>query len=306
MDAVPDKPTRSPAEKLLVALPYAWLVAFFLLPFLIVLKISFSQSALALPPYTPLFQLEAGWRGIADFLAGLSLDNYGRLVSDPLYVLSYVKSLEIAAFSTLLLLVIGYPIAYGIAHTPRRLQAVLVVLVVLPFWTSFLIRIYAWMNILQHDGPLNQLLLALHIVHEPPVWLATDTAIYIGIVYSYLPFMVLPLYAVLEKLDQSLIEAAADLGCPRWKAFWLVTLPLSSPGVLAGILLCFIPIVGEFVIPDLLGGSRAPMIGQTIWMEFFGNKDWPAAAAVAVVLVCLLVTPIVFFQHQTMHVADRS
>ena len=297
---------RAFGQKLVVALPYAWLIIFFLVPFLIVLKISFSQSAIALPPYTPVLDLVAGWRGIEGFFAGLSFDNYRLLGSDPLYLLSYVKSLEIAAFSTLMLLLIGYPIAYGIARTPRRLQAVLVVLVVLPFWTSFLIRIYAWMNILQHDGPLNQLLLALHMVREPPVWLSTDTAIYIGIVYSYLPFMVLPLYAVLEKLDQSLIEAAADLGCPRWKTFWLVTLPLSSPGVLAGVLLCFIPIVGEFVIPDLLGGSHTPMIGQTIWMEFFGNKDWPTASAVAVVLVCLLVTPIVAFQHQAMRAADRD
>jgi putrescine transport system permease protein len=307
MDAAPDNtPKRSLSRKFLVVLPYTWLLAFFLVPFLIVLKISFSQSAIALPPYTPVLHLEAGWRSVEQFLAGLSLDNYQRLGVDPLYVLSYVKSLEIAAFSTLLLLVIGYPIAYGIARMPRRLQAVLVVLVVLPFWTSFLIRIYAWMNILQHDGLLNRLLLALHIVREPLVWLATDTAIYIGIVYSYLPFMVLPLYAVLEKLDQSLIEAAADLGCPRWKTFWLVTLPLSSPGVLAGVLLCFIPIVGEFLIPDLLGGSQTPMIGQTIWMEFFGNKDWPAAAAVAVVLVCLLVTPIVVFQHQAMRAATGA
>lgn len=305
MDGLSNPPKRPLGQKLLVALPYTWLIAFFLVPFLIVLKISVSQSAIAQPPYTPLLHLEAGWRGIEEFFAGLSFDSYRRLGSDPLYVLSYVKSLEIAAFSTLMLLVIGYPIAYGIARMPRRLQAVLVVLVVLPFWTSFLIRIYAWMTILQHDGLLNRLLLALHVVREPPVWLATDTALYIGIVYSYLPFMVLPLYAVLEKLDQSLLEAAADLGCPRWKAFWLVTLPLSSSGVLAGVLLCFIPIVGEFVIPDLLGGSNAPMIGQTIWMEFFGNKDWPAAAAVAVVLVCLLVTPIVVFQHQAMRAAER-
>jgi len=297
---------RALGQRLVFALPYAWLIVFFLVPFLIVLKISFSQSAIALPPYTPVLDLAAGWRGMENFVAGLSLDNYRLLGSDPLYLLSYVKSLEIAAFSTLMLLVIGYPIAYGIARTPRRLQAVLVVLVVLPFWTSFLIRIYAWMNILQRDGPLNQLLMALHIVREPPVWLSTETAIYIGIVYSYLPFMVLPLYAVLEKLDESLIEAAADLGCPRWKTFWLVTLPLSSPGVLAGVLLCFIPIVGEFVIPDLLGGSHTPMIGQTIWMEFFGNKDWPTASAVAVVLVCLLVTPIVVFQHQAMRNGDRG
>jgi len=217
--------------------------------------------------------------------------------------LSYVKSVEIAAFSTLILLAIGYPLAYAIARTPRRWQAVLVLLTILPFWTSLLIRIYAWMNILQHDGLLNQALMALRIVKEPPVWLSTETAIYIGVVYSYLPFMVLPLYASLEKMDQALIEAAADLGCPRWKIFWLITLPLSSSGMVAGVLLCFIPIVGEFVIPDLLGGSDSPMIGQTIWMEFFGNKDWPAAAAVAVVLLCLLVTPIVVYQNQAMRAA---
>jgi putrescine transport system permease protein len=167
---------------------------------------------------------------------------------------------------------------------------------VLPFWTSFLIRIYAWVNVLQRDGLLNQVLLALGIVGEPPVWLATDTAVYIGIVYSYLPFMVLPIYATLEKMDDTLIEAAADLGCPRWKAFWLVTLPLALPGVIAGGLLCFIPIVGEFVIPDLLGSSRTIMIGQTIWTEFFANRDWPVASAVAVVLLCLLVAPIVIYQ----------
>jgi putrescine transport system permease protein len=297
---------RSLMAKFAIGIPYGWLVAFFLLPFLIVLKISLSQSAIAQPPYTPVFELAAGWHGLRDFFAGLSLENYAFLGTDPLYVLSYMKSLEIAAFSTLLLLVIGYPIAYAITRTPRRIQAFLVLTVVLPFWTSFLIRIYAWMNILQHDGPLNRLLLALGLVREPPVWLATDTAVYIGLVYSYLPFMVLPLYATLEKLDESLLEAAADLGCPRWKTFWLVTLPLSAPGVLAGALLCFIPIVGEFVIPDLLGGSRTSMIGQTVWTEFFANKDWPTAAAVAVVLVCLLVTPIVVFQYQSIRGAERG
>jgi putrescine transport system permease protein len=299
-------PKRSFAEKLVVRLPYAWLLVFFLVPFLIVLRISLSQPALAQPPYTPLFNFMAGWHGITAFFGALSLDNYALIGSDPLYLLSLVKSVEIAAFSTLLLLVIGYPIAYGITRTPRRIQAVLMTLVMLPFWTAFLIRIYAWMNILQHDGPLNQLLMALHIVSTPPVWLSTDTAIYIGIVYSYLPFMVLPLYAALEKLDESLLEAAADLGCPRGKIFWEVTLPLSAPGVLAGALLCFIPAVGEFVIPDLLGGSQAPMTGQTIWTEFFGNKDWPAAAAVAIALVGLLVTPIVIFQHQTMRAVERG
>ena len=292
--------------KLVVRIPYLWLLAFFLVPFLIVLKISLSQTAIAQPPYVPVFDLAAGWPGLRNFFSALSLDNYVFLGSDPLYFLSYVKSLEIAAFSTVMLLLIGYPIAYAITRVPRRVQAVLVLLVILPFWTSFLIRIYAWMNILQHDGPLNQLLLALHIVREPPAWLSTTTAVYIGIVYSYLPFMVLPLYATLEKLDETLLEAAADLGCPRWKTFWLVTLPLSAPGVLAGALLCFIPIVGEFVIPDLLGGSRTSMIGQTIWTEFFANKDWPTASAVAVVLVCLLVTPIVVFQYQAMREAERA
>ncbi len=293
-------------RQLVVRVPYAWLFAFFLVPFLIVLKISLSQTAIAQPPYTPVLDLAGGWQGLKAFIAALSLENYELLGSDPLYLLSYVRSVQIAAFSTLMLLGIGCPIAYAIARMPRRWQAVLVVLTVLPFWTSLLIRIYSWMNILQRDGPLNELLMAFSIVKEPPAWLATDTAIYIGIVYSYLPFMVLPLYATLEKLDVSLLEAAADLGCPRWKVFWLVTLPLSSSGVLAGVLLCFIPIVGEFVIPDLLGGSQSPMIGQTIWTEFFGNKDWPAASAVAVVLVCLLVTPIVVYQHQAMRVAERD
>ena len=293
-------------RQLVVRVPYAWLFAFFLVPFLIVLKISLSQTAIAQPPYTPVLDLAGGWQGLKAFIAALSLENYELLGSDPLYLLSYVRSVQIAAFSTLMLLGIGCPIAYAIARMPRRWQAVLVLLTVLPFWTSLLIRIYSWMNILQRDGPLNELLMAFSIVKEPPAWLATDTAIYIGIVYSYLPFMVLPLYATLEKLDVSLLEAAADLGCPRWKVFWLVTLPLSSSGVLAGVLLCFIPIVGEFVIPDLLGGSQSPMIGQTIWTEFFGNKDWPAASAVAVVLVCLLVTPILVYQHQAMRLARRD
>ena len=297
---------RSFWQSLVVRIPYLWLLAFFLVPFLIVLKISLSQTAIAQPPYVPVLDLAAGWPGLKAFFAALSFDNYVLIGSDPLYLLSYVKSVEIAAFSTLILIFIGYPIAYAMARLPRRWQAVLVVLVVLPFWTSLLIRIYAWMNILQHDGLLNQALLALSIVKEPQAWLATDTAIYIGVVYSYLPFMVLPLYATLEKHDESLREAAADLGCPRWKIFWLVTLPLSSSGLLAGVLLCFIPIVGEFVIPDLLGGSQSPMIGQTIWTEFFSNKDWPAASAVAVVLVCLLVTPILVYQNQAVRALERE
>ena len=283
--------------RLVVLVPYLWLVAFFLVPFLIVLKISLSQTAIAQPPYVPVFDPAAGWEGFKQFVTALSFENYAFIASDWLYLASYLKSLEVAAGSTALLLLIGFPLAYGMARAPRRWQPALFMLVVLPFWTSFLIRIYAWVNILQRDGLLNQVLLALRIVDEPPAWLSTDTAVYIGIVYSYLPFMVLPIYATLEKMDESLIEAATDLGCPRWKAFWLVTLPLSLPGVIAGALLCFIPIVGEFVIPDLLGSSQTMMIGQTLWTEFFANKDWPVASAVAVVLLCLLVVPIVVYQH---------
>lgn len=299
-------PKLSLTKKFLIALPCVWLLVFFLLPLLIVLKVSFSEGATALAAHTPLFHGAIGWRGIEDFFNSFSLDNYRRLGSDPLYVLSYVKSLEIAAFSTLLLLVIGYPIAFGIARTSRRLRAVLIALVVLPFCISLLIRGYAWLNILQPDGLFNCALLALHLLHDPAVWLGTDTASYIGIIYSYLPLMVLPLYAVLARLDRTPVEAAVDLGCPRWKAFWLVTLPLSSSGVLGGLLFCFIPIAGAFVIPDLLGGSRVPMISQAIWMEVFGNKDWPGAATVTVVLICLLATPIMYFGQQVLRAADRS
>jgi putrescine transport system permease protein len=287
-------------QRLVIAVPYVWLAAFFLVPFLIVLKISLSETALSQPPYWPVLDLAGGFEGLRDFLAALTFQNYSLLASDWIYLASYLKSLEIAVVSTTILLLIGFPVAYGMARAPRRSQAVLFMLVVLPFWTSFLIRIYAWINILQRDGLLNEVLLALGIVDQPPLWLATDTAVYIGIVYSYLPFMVLPIYATLEKMDETLLEAAADLGCPPWKAFWLVTLPLSIKGVVAGALLCFIPIVGEFVIPDLLGGSETQMIGQTLWTEFFANKDWPAASAVAVVLLCLLVVPIVIYQQMQM------
>ena len=277
-------------------IPYLWLLALFLVPFVIVLKISFSQTVMALPPYRPLLDLAAGWAGLKDFAAHLTLDAYVLLGSDELYLRSYLKSLEVAGLSTAVLLAIGYPIAYGIARSPRALQPLLVMLVVLPFWTSFLIRIYAWMNILQRDGLLNDVLMRLHLIDGPRVWLSTDTAVYIGLVYSYLPFMVLPLYAVLEKLDPALLEAAADLGCTRLRAFWRVTFPLSLPGVAAGALLCFIPITGEFVIPDLLGGSRTLMIGQTLWTEFFSNRDWPVASAIAVALLALLLVPILIYE----------
>ncbi len=301
-----DNTRRSWGAHLVALVPYLWLVVFFLVPFLIVLKISLSHTEIAQPPYLPVFDPAAGWEGLKALFAALSFENYAFIASDWLYLASYLKSLEVAAGSTALLLLIGFPLAYGMARAPRRWQPALFMLVVLPFWTSFLIRIYAWVNILQRDGLLNQVLLALRIVDEPPAWLSTDTAVYIGIVYSYLPFMVLPIYATLEKMDESLIEAAADLGCPRWKAFWLVTLPLSRPGVIAGALLCFIPIVGEFVIPDLLGSSQTMMIGQTLWTEFFANKDWPVASAVAAVLLCLLVVPIVIYQQVQTRSLERG
>ena len=275
--------------------PYLWMALFFLVPFGFVLKISLSQTAVAQPPYLPVFDLTAGLAAIKAAFAALSLDNYKLLVSDNLYVLSYLRSFVVAAVSTSILLLIGYPVAYAMARLPQRWQGIAMMLVIVPFWTSFLIRIYAWINILQHDGLLNQILLALHIVSAPVVWLSTDTAMYIGIVYSYLPFMILPLYATLAKMDPALPEAASDLGASPQQTFWLVTFPLSLPGVGAGALLCFIPILGEFVIPDLLAGSGSMMIGQTLWLEFFTNKDWPVASAVAVVLLLLLVAPLALY-----------
>jgi len=275
--------------------PYLWMLLFFLVPFGFVLKISLSQTAIAQPPYLPVFDLSQGLSAIQAAVAQLSPDNFKLLISDNLYVLSYLRSLAVAAVSTSILLAIGYPIAYAMARLPPQWRALAMMLVIIPFWTSFLIRIYAWINILQHDGILNKLLLALHLVSAPVVWLSTDSAMYLGMVYSYLPFMILPLYATLAKLDPALLEAAADLGASPLRAFWLVTFPLSLPGIAAGVLLCFIPIVGEFVIPDLLAGSNSLMIGQTLWLEFFTNKDWPVASAAAVVLLLLLLLPLALY-----------
>jgi putrescine transport system permease protein len=281
--------------RLAAIVPYLWMLLFFLVPFGFVLKISLSQTVIAQPPYAPVFDFTAGWAAIRGALAALSLDNFRLLVSDDLYFLSYLRSLFVALAATGILLLIGYPIAYGMARLPRRWQPLAMMLVIVPFWTSFLIRIYAWINILQHDGLLNRLLLALHIVSQPVVWLSTDSAMYLGIVYSYLPFMILPLYATLVKMERALEEAGADLGASPLGVFWLVTFPLSLPGVGAGVLLCFIPIVGEFVIPDLLAGSDSLMIGQTLWLEFFTNKDWPVASAVAVVLLVVLLLPLLIY-----------
>jgi len=280
------------ASSLVPAVPYLWLGLFFLLPFLIVLKISLSDPAVAQPPYKPVFD----WSDLIGFFGQLDLENFEVLTSDDLYLRATLSSVRIAAISTVLLLLVGFPIAYAMARAPERHRSLLVALVILPFWTSFLIRIYAWIAILKPEGLLNQALMGIGLISEPLTILNTETAVFIGIVYAYLPFMVLPLYAILEKMDDTLIEAALDLGCPPWRAFWTITVPLAMPGVIAGSLLCFIPAVGEFVIPDLLGGSETLMIGRQLWSEFFSNRDWPLASAVAILLLIILVVPIVVYR----------
>ena len=280
----------------LIAVPYLWLVALFLIPFAIVLKISLSDVALARPPYMPQLDFSSGWDGIKSFFAGLDLENFTFLATDDLYWKAYLSSLKIALFSTLLTLCVGYPIAYAMARSSPEWRPTLLMLVILPFWTSFLIRVYAWMGILSNEGLLNQLLLWIGIIDTPLTILNTNTAVYIGIVYTYLPFMILPIYSALERMDESLLEAAEDLGCSRLSAFWLVTIPLSKNGIIAGCFLVFIPVIGEFVIPSLLGGSGTLMIGKVLWEEFFSNRDWPVASAVAVILLLILVIPIILFQ----------
>ncbi|KPF41599.1 ABC transporter permease subunit [Rhizobium sp. AAP43] len=296
--AEPVAATQSgPARWLVVLIPYMWMALFFVVPFLIILKISLSDTAIAMPPYTPVFE---GFGAIGDFLSQLDFENYLFLTDDPLYVNAYLSSLRIASISTLLLLLIGYPMALAMARASVSVRPTLVMLVILPFWTSFLIRVYAWIGILKPEGLLTVLLHSLGLMDEgnQVQIYRTEIAVFIGIVYSYLPFMVLPLYSALEKMDGTLLEAASDLGCPPWKAFWKITFPLSLPGVIAGSMICFIPITGEFVIPDLLGGSNTLMIGKTLWTEFFGNRDWPLASAVAVLLLLILVVPIAIFQNQ--------
>jgi putrescine transport system permease protein len=281
---------------LVIAVPYVWMILFFLIPFFIVFKISLSESEISIPPYTPVFDLFEGWESIKAKIGELDFEKYSFIFSDELYTSAYLSSIKIAAVSTFLTLLIAYPLAYGMARAPREWQPTLMMFVILPFWTSFLIRVYAWIGILKNEGLLNALLLNLGVISEPLTIMNTTTAVYIGIVYSYLPFMVLPLYASLEKIDGRLLEAAEDLGSPPWKAFWQVTFPLSIPGIVAGCFLVFIPAVGEFVIPDLLGGSETLMIGKTLWSEFFNNRDWPVASAVAVLLLLVLIIPIVGFQ----------
>lgn len=283
-------------SRLVIIIPYLWLLAFFLVPFIIVLKISFSEPVMAMPPYSPTFDFSRGFAGFIDALSQFTFGNYLWLTQDMLYINAYISSLVIAFISTVLTFLIGFPLAYGMARAPPTIRPTLLMLVILPFWTSFLIRVYAWIGILKPEGLLNQVLLSINVIDQPLNILNTNTAVYIGIVYSYLPFMVLPIYASLEKMDYSLVEAALDLGCPPVRTFWQITFPLAVPGILAGCLLVFIPAVGEFVIPDLLGGSRTLMIGKTLWNEFFDNRDWPVSSAVAVLLLLILVVPIMFFQ----------
>jgi len=282
----------------LISVPYGWLLLLFLIPFAIVLKISLSDAALAIPPYAPRLEAGSGLKGVWDLLTRFDLENFVFLTQDSLYWKAYLSSVWIALVSVVFTLLVGYPIAYGMARASDEWRPTLMMLVILPFWTSFLIRVYAWIGILGTNGYLNQVLLWSGLISEPLVILNTNLAVYIGIVYTYLPFMVLPIYATLEKLDHDLLEAAEDLGCSRLQAFWLITVPLSRPGVIAGCFLVFIPVVGEFVIPSLLGGSKTLMIGKVLWDEFFSNRDWPLASAVAVILLLILIIPIVLFQRQ--------
>jgi putrescine transport system permease protein len=281
--------------RLVVLIPFIWLLLFFLAPFLIVLKLSFSEPILAQPPYAPLLEL-AEEAGSSYLKIQLNLSNYLLLFTEDTYVRAYLNSLRIAAIATFITLVIGLPMAYGLARAPASWRLPMVMLVILPFWTSFLIRVYAWIGILKNEGILNSVLMSLGVISAPLTILNTNLAVYIGIVYSYLPFMVLPIYASFDKMDASLIEAAVDLGCRPVKAFWMITVPIALPGIVAGSLLVFIPAVGEFVIPDLLGGSDTLMIGRTLWVEFFNNRDWPLASAVAILLLLMLVLPIMYLQ----------
>ncbi|WP_419539440.1 ABC transporter permease subunit [Methylobacterium mesophilicum] len=276
--------------------PFLWLAAFFLLPFAITLKISLSESATAIPPYLPLLDWRGGIDGWSAFLEALNFDNYLTLAADPLYRDAALGSLTYAGVASLILVGLGTPLAYALARAPARWQPLLVALVIVPFWTSFLIRVYAWIAILKPEGLLNLALRRLGLIDAPLMILNTDAAVIVGLVYAYLPFMVLPLYAVMNRLDPALREAAADLGAAPSRVFWTVTVPLSLPGIAAGAGLCFIPMVGEFVIPDLLGGSETLMLGRVLWSEFFSNRDWPLASAVAVLILLIVIGPVVLFR----------
>ncbi|PMX04106.1 putrescine ABC transporter permease PotH [Pseudomonas sp. FW215-R2] len=277
-------------RQLVIGVPFIWLFLFFMLPFFIVLKISFAEADVAIPPYTEIYSFVDQKLQVL-----LNLGNYAMLGDDELYISAYLGSLKMAFFSTLLCLLIGYPMAYAIASARKEVQTVLVLLIMMPTWTAILIRVYAWMGILSNNGLLNGFLMSMGFIDEPLQILNTNLAVYIGIVYSYLPFMILPLYANLVKHDNSLLEAASDLGSSTFNSFWKITIPLSKNGIIAGCMLVFIPVVGEFVIPELLGGPETLMIGKVLWQEFFNNRDWPVASALAVVMLAILIVPIILF-----------
>lgn len=280
-------------RRIVIGVPLIWLCIFFLLPFLIVLKISFATQILAIPPFTPLLE----WGG--GLLPSLHIDwsNYRYMFTDDLYIVAYLNSVRIAFVSTCICTLIAYPMAYGVARAPERWRNPMLLLIVLPFWTSLLLRVYAWIGLLKTNGVINNFLLDIGLIHTPLPMMNNAFSVYVGIVYSYLPFMLLPLYASLSRMDFTLLEAASDLGASRIRGFLTVTLPLSIPGVIAGAMLVFIPAVGEFVIPSLLGGTGVTMIGRVIWDEFFSNQAWPVASAVAVTLMLFLVVPIMLYQY---------
>ncbi|MFL1914738.1 MAG: putrescine ABC transporter permease PotH [Plesiomonas shigelloides] len=293
-----DSRHRPGGRHAVIAAPYIWLLVFFLVPFLIVFKISFAEMQVAIPPYTDLVEWLDGKLTIS-----LNLGNYAYLIEDPLYVDAYLHSLEIAGISTLLCLLLGYPMAWAIANSSPSVRNILLLLVILPSWTSFLIRVYAWIGLLKNNGVINNILMWAGIIDQPLPMLHTDFAVYIGIVYAYLPFMILPLYTALLKLDYSLVEASLDLGAKPVRTFFSVILPLTKGGIIAGSMLVFIPAVGEFVIPELLGGPDSIMIGRVMWQEFFNNRDWPVASAVAIIMLLLLALPIMWFhKHQNQEV----
>ena len=293
---------ESLGRRTIIGIPYIWLLIFFLLPLFYVLKISFSESIIASPPIAPLFEFDSEEQTL---ISTLRLSNYGYLIEDNLYLFAYLSSIKIALISTIVALFIGYPMALAIARADKKVQVMLLLLVMMPFFTSLLIRVYAWIGILRTDGAVNSLLLSVGIIDEPIILLQTEFVMYLGIVYAYLPFMILPLYAALEKQDTSLLEAARDLGATPIIAFLTVTLPASMPGVIAGCMLVFIPAVGEFVIPSLLGGESTLMIGRVLWDEFFANRDWPVASAVAIVMLIILIVPIMLFQNQQAKSAEE-
>ena len=286
-------------RKLVIALPFIWLLLLFLLPFLIVFKISLAEMARAIPPYTDLVSWADGTLEIV-----LNLNNYLSLTDDPLYIDAYLQSLRVAAVSTLCCLAIGYPLAWAVAHSKPSTRNILLLLVILPSWTSFLIRVYAWMGILKNNGVLNNVLMWAGVIDQPLVILHTNLAVYIGVVYSYLPFMVLPIYTALSRIDYSLVEASLDLGARPLKTFFQVIVPLTKGGIIAGSMLVFIPAVGEYVIPELLGGPDSIMIGRVLWQEFFNNRDWPVASSVAIVMLLLIVPILWFHKHQNKSLGD--